>query len=123
MNPDQRSRLKWVHIVIEATKVHQQIKNQPIFELLHIYKNVVCETSEGSDQPAHMHSLIRAFASRLVKLLTEQHLEFLSLKGDWTGLSEYTLFKMLDCWKSCRGSFVMNSRKRVSSVLFQTTDH
>ena len=51
-----------------------------------------------------------------VKLLTEQHLEFLSLKGDWTGLSEYTLFKMLHCWKSCRGSFVMNSRKRVSSV-------
>ena len=35
MNPDQRSRLKWVHIVIEATKVHQQIKNQPIFEPLH----------------------------------------------------------------------------------------
>ena len=35
MNPDQGSRLKWVHIVIEATKVHQQIKNQPIFEPLH----------------------------------------------------------------------------------------
>ena len=69
MNPDQRSRLKWVHIVIEATKVHQQIKNQPIFELLHdISKNVVCETREGSDQPAHMHSLIRAFASRLIIL-------------------------------------------------------
>ena len=50
MNPDQRSRLKWVHIVIEATKVHQQIKNQPIFEPLHdISKNVVCETREGSD--------------------------------------------------------------------------
>ena len=61
MNPDQRSRLKWVHIVIEATKVHQQIKNQPIFEPLHdISKNVVCKTREGSDQPAHMHSLIRA---------------------------------------------------------------
>ena len=42
MNPDQRSRLKWVHIVIEATKVHQQIKNHPIFEPLHdISKNVV----------------------------------------------------------------------------------
>ena len=69
MNPDQRSRLKWVHIVIEATKVHQQIKNQPIFEPLHdISKNVECETREGSDQPAHMHSLIRAFASRLIIL-------------------------------------------------------
>ena len=26
---------------------------------------VVCATSKGSDQPAHMRSLIRAFASRL----------------------------------------------------------
>ena len=58
-----------------------------------------------------------------VKLLTEQHLEFLSSKGDWTGSSESTLFKIPHCWKSRRYSFVMNSRKRVSSVLFQTTDH
>ena len=35
-----------------------------------------------------------------VKLLTEQHLEFLSLKGDCTGLSEPTLVKMPHCWKS-----------------------
>ena len=27
--------------------------------------NVVCATNKGSDQPAHMRSLIRAFASRL----------------------------------------------------------
>ena len=27
--------------------------------------NVVCVTSKSSDQPAHTHSLIRAFASRL----------------------------------------------------------
>ena len=66
MNPDQRSHLKWVHIVIEAIKVHQQMKNQQTFEPGHeISRNVVCETSEGSDQPAHMCSLIRAFASRL----------------------------------------------------------
>ena len=52
-----------------------------------------------------------------VKLLTEQHLEFLSSKGDWTGSSEPTLFKIPHCWKSRRYSFVMNSRKRVSSVL------
>ena len=58
-----------------------------------------------------------------VKLLTEQHLEFLSLKGDWTGSSESTLFKIPHCWIPHRYSFVMNSRKRVSSVLFQTTDH
>ena len=35
-----------------------------------------------------------------IKLLTEHHLEFLSLKGGCTGLSEYTLVKMLHCWKS-----------------------
>ena len=50
-----------------------------------ISNNVVCATSKASDQPAHTSSLIRAFANRLsismiVKLLTEHHLEFLSLK-------------------------------------------
>ena len=30
-----------------------------------ISKNVVCATSKASDQPAHMRSLIRAFASRV----------------------------------------------------------
>ena len=29
-----------------------------------ISNNVVCATSKGSDQPAHMRSLIRAFTSR-----------------------------------------------------------
>ena len=36
----------------------------------------------------------------MVKLLTEHHLEFLSLKGDCRGLSESTHVKMPDCWKS-----------------------
>ena len=36
----------------------------------------------------------------IVKLLTEHHLEFLSLKGDCTGSSESTLVKMSNCWKS-----------------------
>ena len=37
-----------------------------IFEPPHqISNNVVCATSKASDQPAHTHSLIRAFASRL----------------------------------------------------------
>ena len=35
-----------------------------------------------------------------VKLLTESHLRFLSLKGGCTGLSESTFVKMLHCWKS-----------------------
>ena len=36
----------------------------------------------------------------IVKLLTEQHLEFLSLKGGSRGSSESTLLKMSNCWKS-----------------------
>ena len=35
-----------------------------------------------------------------VKLLTEHQFEFLSLKGDCTGSSEWTLVKMPHCWKS-----------------------
>ena len=36
----------------------------------------------------------------IVKLLTEHHLEFLSLKRGCTGSSESTLAKMSNCWKS-----------------------
>ena len=36
----------------------------------------------------------------IVKLLTERHLEFLSLKGGCTGSSESTLVKISNCWKS-----------------------
>ena len=36
----------------------------------------------------------------IVKLLTERHLEFLSLKGGCTGSSESTLVKMKHFWKS-----------------------
>ena len=35
-----------------------------------------------------------------VKLLTEHHLEFLSLKGGHTGSSESTYVKIPHCWKS-----------------------
>ena len=35
-----------------------------------------------------------------VKLLTEHYLEFLSLKGGYTGSSESTYVKMPHCWKS-----------------------
>ena len=38
--------------------------------------------------------------SMSVKLLTEHHLEFVSLKGGCTGSSESTLVKMPHCWKS-----------------------
>ena len=36
----------------------------------------------------------------IVKLLTEHHLEFLRSKGGCRGLSESTLVKMSNCWKS-----------------------
>ena len=36
----------------------------------------------------------------IVKLLTEYHLEFLSLKGGCRGSSESSYVKMLHCWKS-----------------------
>ena len=35
-----------------------------------------------------------------VKLLTEYHFEFLSLKGGCRGSSESTLVKMSNCWES-----------------------
>ena len=38
--------------------------------------------------------------SMIVKLLTEHHLQSLSLKGGYTGSSESTLVKMPHCWKS-----------------------
>ena len=36
----------------------------------------------------------------IVKLLTDHHLEFLSLKGGCRGSSESTHIKMPHCWKS-----------------------
>ena len=36
----------------------------------------------------------------IVKLLSEHHLELLSLKGGCTSSSESTLVKMPHCWKS-----------------------
>ena len=36
----------------------------------------------------------------IVKLLTEHHLEFLSLKGGCRGLSKSTRVKIPHCWKS-----------------------
>ena len=69
-----------------------QIPFEPVHE---VSNNVVCATGKGSDQPARM---LEYFTS--VKLLTEYHLEFLTLKGGCTGSSESTLVKMPHCWKS-----------------------
>ena len=54
---------------IKTTKKHVQnprMQGVIIYEPVHeIFNNVVCAISKASDQPAHMRSLIRAFASRL----------------------------------------------------------
>ena len=42
-----------------------------------------------------------------VKLLTEHHLEFLSLTGGCIGSSESTLVKMSNCWKSHATALMM----------------
>ena len=42
----------------------------------------------------------------IVKLLTENRLEFLSLKEGCTGSSESALVKIPHCWKSRHGSYV-----------------
>ena len=59
---------------------------------------MVCATSKASDQPARMRrsdqSICKSFEYSLnIKLLTEHHLEFLSLKGGFTGSSEFTMSK------------------------------
>ena len=50
---------------------------------------MVCVTSNGADQPAHTCSLLSICKSleysSIVKLLTERHLEFLSLNEGCTG--------------------------------------
>ena len=46
--------------------------------------------------------------SMTVKLLTEHHLEFLSLKGGCKASSESTLVKMPHCWKSHAAAQMIN---------------
>ena len=79
--------------------------NEKTYEPQHeISNNVLCASSKGSDQPAHMRSLIRVFAALLyymsVKLLTEHHLEYHRFKGGCTGSPESTIVKIPHCWKS-----------------------
>ena len=47
--------------------------------------------------------------SLTVKLLTEHHLEFLSLKGGFTDSSESTFVKMSNCWNSHATPQIANS--------------
>ena len=55
----------------------------------------------------------------IVKLLTEHHLEILSLKGGCTCSSESTLVKLPHCWKShVAAHLLMNSTMIVDEFYF-----
>ena len=56
----------------------------------------------------------------IVKLLTEHHLECLSLKEGCRVLSESTLVKMSNCWKSHAAALVLNinCKERLTWVPF-----
>ena len=57
--------------------------------------------------------------SMSVKLLTEHYLEFLSLKGCNTGLSESTLVKMSHCSKSHVMAHLYNTINAVLSLFIK----
>ena len=54
-----------------------------------------------------------------VKLLTEHHLELLSLKGGCIGSSESTHVKMPHCWKSRVAAQIIRLCKECIPVLLQ----
>ena len=55
----------------------------------------------------------------IVQLLTEQHLECLSLKGGCRGLSESTLVKMSNCWKSHALTKIITIARICYHMIFQ----
>ena len=72
---------------------------------------MVCAKSKASDQPAHYVKSDQSLEySMTAKLLTDKHLEFLSLKGGCTGSSESTLVKMPHCWKSHVAAHIKKGR-------------
>ena len=95
-----------------------KLKLTLINELRHgISNNVVCATSKVSDQPAHTRSLIRALDFMTVKLLTEHHLEFLSLKEGCTCSSESTQCQTATLLEiKCRGSNIKACRNLFSCL-------
>ena len=59
----------------------------------------------------------------IVKLLTEHHLEFLSLRGGCRGSSGSTLVKMSNCWKSRAAAHILSYQEFSflhSETLFST---
>ena len=57
----------------------------------------------------------------IVKLVTERHLEFLSLKGGYRGSSESTHVKMPHCWKSLHWLINLCMTGIGGRVLFKTS--
>ena len=55
----------------------------------------------------------------IVKLLTQHHLEFLSLKGSYRGSSESTHVKMLHCWKSHALAVFFSAIAHIPIVTYQ----
>ena len=54
----------------------------------------------------------------IVKLLTEHHLEFLSLKGGCRGSSESTHVKMQHCWKSHATAHIIDVDVQAIEAIF-----
>ena len=52
-----------------------------------------------------------------VKLLTKHNLDFLSLKGGYTGESESTLVKIPHCWKSHDTANSVNNDQNAFDVI------
>ena len=59
----------------------------------------------------------------IVKLLTEHHLEFLSLKGGCRGWSESTLVKMSNCLKSHVTAQMYNRDNRKMIMLWSFSNN
>ena len=55
-----------------------------------------------------------------VKLLSEQHLEFLRLYGGYTGSSGSINVKMLHCWKSHDAAQIMNADMKTHAKIWTT---
>ena len=60
---------------------------------------MVCATSKAAYEQSDQRLCLLLNYSMTVKLVTEHHLAFLSLKRGCTGSSESTLVKMPHCWK------------------------
>ena len=72
VDPDEMPGFVAIHLDLHGCVLNltvsflQGTRPKSYYEPLHeISNNVLCATSKGSDQPAHTHSLIRAFARRL----------------------------------------------------------